>query len=425
VQSINGDGTFATEKSITPAAMGRANELIMEIWSFGPGNTGIGATITSAPGTSLVSTAATGTQHGMQVSVQSYTLPTSPATETLTVSHREPAWSTVSLAFYGNEPPTTPTGLSPDGGVVLDSSDLGTFSWSSSDPDAPLDSIAGFDIQASSDGGTTWTTLASRRTGWPFNAYGIGAVANGNYEWQVRTYDTFGAVSAWSASAHFTAATPPAGPTITTPTAGGTVANSPSTVSWTDSSQTAYQVRRVADNAGSPDPTTVYYDSGQIVGSSTSLDIPFETNSRTEHVQVRIESGGLWSAWSDHLVHVSYEPPPAAAVTLTPIIIDGVVYPLPTAFDISWATPAPGTGQVPAIYVDVLRSEDSGATLQRVATQQPTSGTWRDETPASGVEYSYEVVTFAANGASTPSTLVGLAGTPEDGGEDLIDPGGP
>jgi hypothetical protein len=208
-------------------------------------------------------------------------------------------------------------------------------------------------------------------------------------------------VSPWSASSFFTAATAPPGPVITSPINGSTVGLPLQPVTWSTASQTAYELRRVADSSSSnPDTSTVYWDSGPISGVATRSDVvPFETNSRVEHLQIRVMSGGLWSVWADARVTVVYTPPPVPSLNIVSANTDDGFIAL------SITHPMPNSGQPAVTSMDVFRSEDGGP-LERVAAGIAKVSSWLYRLPASGVAYAFQVRVFAANGTTADSQVV-------------------
>lgn len=340
-------GQVATATRLTTA---RYNEQVIVVWAYTGGNIGGGGTYSATTIHEHDSTD-TGNEPIFGVSSQAQASPgqASAQTATLDGSGQLGGWAAVTLALYGNNPPNAPTLTGPATGVTLDGTATQRFSWTFSDSD-PGDSQSAFDLRYSSDSGATWTTVSATSPNGFLDIAG-GTLADGDYEWQVRTYDSLGVAGSWSASSFFTAATPSAGPTITAPTSGATVDTSPFTVAWSFPTQQGYQVRRVADIAGSADTTTVFYDSGQVLDvNARSLDVAFETDGRYEHVQVRVKSGGLWSDWADVRVQVSYTAPPAPSLALTPVSTLDPPYDIygPNAIEVAVTTGDPATHDVPA-----------------------------------------------------------------------------
>jgi len=223
-----------------------------------------------------------------------------------------------------NAVPNAPTLTYPTGNVTIDRNVLLRFSWNFSDPD-PGDTQSKYDIEYRIVGAGSWTTLTGV-TAYSFHDSGAGTFAAGAWEWRLRTHDSLGAVGPYSASAFFTAGNVPAGPTVTAPTNGSTVSAASTTLVWSSPTQEAYQVRKVADAAGVADTATVYFDTGVVEQASVrSHQLTFPVNSRNEHLQVRVRTSGLWSTWASTRVLVSFTPPGAPTLTVTPVSSTGSI----------------------------------------------------------------------------------------------------
>jgi hypothetical protein len=286
--------------------------------------------------------------------------------------------------------PTAPTGLSPTGGVTLDRTIAQQFSWTFADPDL-YDTQASAILQYRLVGAGTWTQIAVGVA--PNYTFSGSALAAGDYEWQVQTTDNNGSVSPFSASSFFTMATPPATPTITAPTSGGTVNNTQLTT-WTAAAQDAYQVRTVADSAGTPDTATVYTDSGTVIDTpGRSRTTTFAVNGRHEHIQVRVRSGGLWSLWASIRVLVSFVAPATPTLTVTPDSSGNIT--------VRVINPAPSGGQPVVVSWDVYRKVGASGTGFRIA--KDLTGDWTDRSPANGVDYRYLVRALGSTGTTGDS----------------------
>lgn len=211
--------------------------------------------------------------------------------------------------------PYAPINLSPSSGSVNLALPT-TLSWSAFSSPIAGDTQVGFSGQWSSNGGSTWHAF----TGTTGNSAVIGANAfpADPIQWEVKVTGSSGYTSSYSTLAYITAAAAPATPTITAPTSGAVISSNPGTVTWTDGGHTDYEVRTVADVAGSPNTMSVYYDSGDVPNSSAtqSASIPFQINEIPEHIEVRVENSGLWSLYADVLVNVNYPVPDAPITTL-------------------------------------------------------------------------------------------------------------
>lgn len=295
-----------------------------------------------------------------------------------------------------NATPNAPATTGPADGAALDLTITQRFTWTHSDPDAG-DYQTAYDFRYRPVGAVTWTSVyAATAASW--RDVPAGTFAEGDYEWQVRTYDHQGTPGPFCTSRFFSAGYAPGSPTITAPTSGGTIAG-PTTISWSAAKQDAYQLRRVADNAGSADTATVYYDSGEVVSTAArSRSVTFETNNRYEHIQVRTKLNGLWSSWASIRVNVSYTPPAAPTVSLMALNNEGALW-------VSISNPTPSGGE-PSVEYNSVEVND-GAGWVRKVTNWATSTGWQYYTPVSGRDYSGDVrvTAHASNGTTTTTTV--------------------
>lgn len=297
-------------------------------------------------------------------------------------------------AYKQNDPPTAPTPRTLTGGVTVSTESTNRASWTFNDPNAG-DSQSKFNFYYRPTGTTTWTTV-TKATPNPWYDIPAGTLDPVEYEWQVEVYDAAGEISPRTTSAVFTADDPPDGPPITYPINGQTVEQL-ETVVWSSPAQDAYQIRRVADDGGDPNTSTVYWDSGEVAEPlARSRSVSFPVNDRFEHVQARVKKDGLWSAWVDVQVDVSYTPPPTPTFTVYPDSATGSLL-------VQITNPAPGSGDPAAAYNDVL--VDDGDGWERKVTAYPTNTGWRYWTPKSGRDYTaaIRVVAVAANGTTSSS----------------------
>jgi hypothetical protein len=305
-------------------------------------------------------------------------------------------WSSVQT----NGTPYAPTLASPADGVVLDLTATQRLRWTPGFPTVG-DSQSKFDLDLSSDGGTTWTTTSVTSPNAYYDITG-GTLTAGSWQWRVRVYGASGIAGPYSSAGHFTAATPSAGASITSPTAGAYVDQN-SLVAWSVDSQVSYQLRRVADNNGTADTSTVYYDTGEVASAGArSAPVTFDTNNRPEHVQLRTkDSNGLWSGWVDVLVFVAWTPPPAALLAVQPIVQTSG--PNPKALlRYTISTPAPSDDSIPAATLADIETRPVGAVLAEWSRSLLPANTTVDfQTPASGVEYEARVTTHAESGVTT------------------------
>lgn len=289
--------------------------------------------------------------------------------------------------------PNAPLLTSPINSTVIDLALTQPLAWTFSDVD-PGDTQSAYDLRYRVVGAGAWTTVSDTSAD-QFRDIAAATFTAANFEWQVRTYDALGAVGPYSASEFFTAATAPAAPTITAPADGANVGVTAAVI-WTAAAQTHYQARTVADSAGSPDTGTVYTDTGaiaSIVGRPTV--VAFAVVNRYEHVQVRIQSSGLWSPWASVRVHAIYTAPVPGTFV--------VAAEQATASLLVTTTPGVITGGEPvAASVDVyIRISTARGYGDRLAAGLTPNGLWRWWLPISGIDYTIRTLTHGVNGATT------------------------
>jgi hypothetical protein len=296
--------------------------------------------------------------------------------------------------------PNAPTLTFPVGGITIDGTIAQRFTWTFSDPD-PGDSQSKANLYYKLTSDSSWSTVVIFGTN-GFNDFAGGTFADGDYEWQVETYDALGHLGARSASSFFTAGTPSPGPTFTSPTNGSTIGAATAVFDWTTTAQDSYQIRKVADDgSGSPDTATVYFDTTEVVDSAArTITLDFPTNSRTEHVQIRVKVSGLWSDWTDSTHPVSYTAPAKPSLT---VVADDVTASITVS--VTQATPSGDEPDVTSVDI-YRRSLEPAADAIRVATGLAASVDWTDWTPASSTLYQYQAVAIAANSTSTPSNWI-------------------
>lgn len=301
-----------------------------------------------------------------------------------------------------NSKPYTPNLTSmADGGNV----DVAAVNRSYHTFDDPDDDLARPEGQSRQDrryraiGAPTWTTINKPGNTNLFYDYEIGVdgftgFTDGvDYEHQAQVYDLAGEPSGWSGSGHFTGAAAPAAPPISAPVLDATITTLTAHLVWT-STETMYRVRKVADNAGSPDPTIIYYDSGPVLSATVhDVVLTFPVNDRTEHLQVQIFDGFLWSPWSSRRVHVDYVEPPSPTFTVSTDVLTGSLV-------IEYDTPAPVGAQPTPDHVDIWIDDGGDIGDERKVEGLAVDGVWSFMTPRSGRDYagSIRCISYTVDG---------------------------
>ncbi len=160
-----------------------------------------------------------------------------------------------------------------------------------------------------------WISTANQ-----YREYAGGTFGDQQIYFRITTRDNASNTSA-SSTFNFRAATKPATPNITAPTAGSPPTNARPTVTWTSSGQAAYQLLIRSGGGGG----TIIYNSNERVTASTShntlasADGGVDLAHGTQYtIQVRIKSAeGLWSDYDSETVTVAYSGPSQPTLTVT------------------------------------------------------------------------------------------------------------
>lgn len=292
--------------------------------------------------------------------------------------------------------------------------------WSSSNP-----SVSWADIEAQwrvSGSGGAFTAIAL--TGKTLDAFTVPAstFSLNTIELQVRNKDTAGMYTAWR-SFTYVAKDVPTAPTLTAPATGATITATPANVTWTVTSQTAYQVQ-VLDSTGA----TVIYDSGAV--GSTSLrahSVPLNVNA-TRQFRVRVQNGStIWSDWATNTGIIVNIVPPAVPTITSASAVDfyGIGSRHQIRVSVTHPTPAGGQPTVTRIEMLVRRQGDTSAGVLLVSpavTKTLTSAVW--DTPAEG-SWQVKVQAYSADGRFSETAWTNVTNTVTINGVTLLDPSTP
>lgn len=182
-------------------------------------------------------------------------------------------------------------------GIVIDASASNIFKWQHVISTGTAQTKA--ELQISPDN-STWSALATV-TG-TSDTYTVPAntISSGTKYWRVRTYNSDGVASEWSAAAQFVAVGAPDAPVVVI----GTTSPRPA-ISWQVDGQQAYQVE--IDGV---------YTSGTRFGTGKTWKAPFYLADGSYTVRVRVQNEyGFWSPWGTAALPVTNVP--GGAITLT------------------------------------------------------------------------------------------------------------
>jgi hypothetical protein len=302
-------------------------------------------------------------------------------------------WSDWSYAqFRINQAPAMAVQTYPVSSLAIDRSVTQRLEWLFQDADVPAgDFQTRYQIRYRPVGNPVWITLPAVVSGNTFNDMIGGTFEESLYEWEVMVWDKFGVPSLWSSPAIFTAIDP-LDPVFVEPLDLELVAGSPFPVSWTFAgTQQAFQVRKLADDDGEPNPNVPYYNSGIIPSHDIrTIDVPFLVDARREHVQVRVKRLGGFSPWASVSIHTQFAAPPDALITSVAVSFDEAKITIicENQVDGAWAAWDP-----PAVANDLYRKINGQLDSEaiRIASDLPLNFTYEDFRVASYVNYTYQV----------------------------------
>lgn len=311
--------------------------------------------------------------------------------------------------FWTNRPPNAPTLVTPINDASVDYTKVIAFAWNFSDAD-PNDSQGSADIQYRVVGVTPWTTATGIAT--TSNAWNAPAstFVGGQYEYQIRTYDTANSVSPWSSSGFFVTAGTPANATITAPTSQQVEVSTPITVTWTTPvSQVAYNLSILGDTSGSPDPGKAVYLSGWVTAGTQTVTVPVTNEYNIQWVVLQYQQfAGVSSAavQVQYRVEVPYPQPPQLTSTVNNT--NAVV-------GLFMATPLNG---IAATALRVYRDPQDGSGPVEVYSGPPLT-TWNDYFAPIGVNCKYTIEQDSVYGGTSSEEMFSAdlvqIGTPSNG----------
>ncbi|HET6917572.1 MAG TPA: glycine-rich protein [Acidimicrobiales bacterium] len=303
-----------------------------------------------------------------------------------------------------NTPPNAPSWVTPQDSTIPADQDA-YIEIAFSDPD-PGDSM-------SASNWKRWTldSSGSRVAGSEVDTYQgtpstklllpAGTLTSGTkYEFQADTLDGQGAEGPYSVSLFVTAQNTPAQPTWTDPISGQTIGTSSYTGVISDPTVDSSEWTLYADDGAGNISTTILQGPVTVsTGDVRSHTFTGLANNVPIWWSARVKYQGLWSQPNQIRTPVSYSPPPAPQVTLTPDAANGVL-------TVGITNPAPGAGEPATSYNNVYVDDGKGAGKERVATNLPTNQPWTYPWPVSLRDYTGNlwVEAVATNGTTAETT---------------------
>lgn len=310
--------------------------------------------------------------------------PNSGVTHTYTVKSKRGAlvsgFSSPSNTVQLLAAPNAPTGLSPNGGAAASDQPC-RFGWQHN----PVDTTAqtAYELRYRVGAGA-WTTLSGTTV-----SYRDVTLAEGTYEWQVRTRGAHADWSPWSASATVTVITRP-GVAVTQPGGSWDQPVLPVTWSWVQAQggpQSAWRVELL-------DAASQVLEVREGSGAATSVTLTTRLVDGAEHtVRVQAATGDVWSGWASQAFEVAFVPPDAP-------VVSGGWDEQSGSVSLTVEAGVDGPSSPAAVSVLVERSVDAGATWEVVLSAEPGNSLSDWESLSRGVT-EYRVTAFASSGAAT------------------------
>lgn len=299
--------------------------------------------------------------------------------------------------------PNTPTWVSPSSGQAQDVAATLLLDWAFSDPD-PADVQASYALQRQIGAGAlqyytaaggTWggsevfnstaTTSVTLATSW-------GAGSDANYTFKVKTRDSTGLDSAYSAGL-IVVPSAKVNPSITAPTAAQVITVDHVTVTWTVSEETAYRIVLKTNPGGA-----AMFDTTVVTSTATTV-VPAYTLANGSGWTIELttfNNEGLASTVQTRNFSVSF---------ITPMVPTLVASPLPTlgVIRVAITNPAPSGGAPAVSSQDLYRRKTGTTTTVRVAAALASGATADDFRAVSGQPYEFQVLVTGVNGTSTTS----------------------
>ncbi len=219
-------------------------------------------------------------------------------------------WSDWSTPFTITIIPPTPSrpslGAPTKGSLINAEENPPTLSWNA------VDYAESYDLQVSTS--SRFSTLEIDQTGITETTYALSALDDGKYYWRVRAKNSNDVYGSWSSAWYFSVdGTPPAAPTLYTPTDGAEVIGTP-TFKWLRP-DTAKYFEFLYNTSN--DTETYVYNSGLTSRNTHQPDAMAIDTTYYWFVKAR-DAAGNWSDWSEPYTITVRAPVPGKAVLSAP-----------------------------------------------------------------------------------------------------------
>ena len=290
-----------------------------------------------------------------------------------------------------NEPPETPTLLSPVGGVKKDRTQSIQFNWQHND--AGNQSKVEFIWRE--QGTAMWYNIYSTTT----NEYLIitqNTFPFAKIEWQVKTYDQEGLASPWSGTGIFNAAEQTNAPGIITPAQDEVIPTTETVLEWSSVDQDEFEIEVVSES--------VVVWSVSKASQNKAITIGFGFTNNTEYViRVRVRAtDGIWSDWAEVTITTSFLQPPLPFIETETDSERGSIR-------LNIFNPTPVAPEPSVTKNELFRR--IGTDWIKLANNIPRNFYYEDFTPANSVEYEYKVIATGSNNTTIESEVTRVSVT--------------
>ena len=284
-----------------------------------------------------------------------------------------------------NDPPQTPTLLSPIGGVKKDRTQSIQFNWQHND----AGNQSKYEFRWREQGGTTWNNINQTTT----NEYLIvtqNTFPFAKIEWQVKTYDQEGLASPWSGTGIFNAAEQTNAPEIIAPNQDEVIPTTETVLEWSSTDQDEFEIE-VSNESG-----LVWSTSKQSQNKAITIGFGF-TNNTQYVIRVRVRAtGGIWSDWAEVIITTSFLQPPLPFIETETDNKRGSIR-------LNIFKPTPVDPEPTVTKNELFRR--IGTDWIKLANNIPRNFYYEDYTPANSVEYEYKVIATGDNNTTIESEI--------------------